>query len=92
MNKIVGGSFLVQEADLNRIVTPEDFTEEQRMIAQLADDFVTNELEPLEEEMEHQLNVELTKEKLRTRVNWACSAQKYRSGMKASMWIKSARC
>ncbi|WP_372813011.1 acyl-CoA dehydrogenase family protein [Paenibacillus sp.] len=66
MNKIVGGSFLVQEADLNRIVTPEDFTEEQRMIAQLADDFVTNELEPLEEEMEHQLNVELTKEKLRT--------------------------
>lgn len=65
MNNIAGGSFLLQEADLNRIVTPEDFTEEQRMIAQLAEDFVTNELEPLEEEMEQKLNVGLTKEKLR---------------------------
>ncbi len=65
MGKMVGGSFLFEETDASGIMTPEDFNEEQRMIAQLAEDFVTNELDPLQEEMEQKLDIELSKKMLR---------------------------
>ncbi|WP_426447976.1 acyl-CoA dehydrogenase family protein [Paenibacillus sp. S-38] len=62
--KVVGGSFIIEEMDPSRVVTPEDFTEEHRMIAQTTEDFVAGEIEPHDEAIE-KLNYELTVEKLR---------------------------
>ncbi len=39
-----GGSFLIEETDPQSVFTPEDLTDEQRMFAQTAEDFVTNEV------------------------------------------------
>ncbi|MCZ8518610.1 MULTISPECIES: acyl-CoA dehydrogenase family protein [Paenibacillus] len=63
-SKVVGGSFIIEEMDHTRVVTPEDFTEEHRMIAQTTEDFVAGEIEPHDEAIE-KLNYELTVEKLR---------------------------
>ncbi len=41
-----GGSFLIEDTDPQDIFTPEDFSEEQRMFAKTADDFVKNEVIP----------------------------------------------
>lgn len=41
-----GGSFLTEERSLEEVFTPEDFSDEQRMIAQTADDFMQKELVP----------------------------------------------
>ncbi|WP_276356749.1 acyl-CoA dehydrogenase family protein [Cohnella caldifontis] len=62
--KILGGSFILEDIDSSRIVTPEDFTEEHRMIAQTTEDFVEAEIVPHDEVIE-KLNYELTVEKLR---------------------------
>lgn len=64
MEKIVGGSFILDELDATRVVTPEEFTEEQLMIARTTEDFVAGEIEPHDEEIE-QLNYELTVSLLR---------------------------
>ena len=37
---IKGGSFLIEDISYDQIFTPEDFTEEQLMIAKTAEDFV----------------------------------------------------
>lgn len=62
--KVRGGSFIIDDIDAARIVTPEDFTEEQRMIAQTTEDFVAAEIAPHDAEIE-KLNYELTVSKLR---------------------------
>jgi alkylation response protein AidB-like acyl-CoA dehydrogenase len=62
--KIKGGSFIVEDVDFERIMTPEDFTEEQRMIAQTTEDFVRAEILPVDEAIE-KLDYELTVQKLR---------------------------
>ncbi|WP_284640023.1 acyl-CoA dehydrogenase family protein [Paenibacillus silviterrae] len=59
MEKTIGGSFIIDDIDHNRIVTPEDFTEEHRMIAQTTEDFVAGDVAPHDEELE-KLNYELT--------------------------------
>ncbi|MBM4760765.1 acyl-CoA dehydrogenase family protein [Bacillus sp. B15-48] len=41
-----GGSFLLEEIKPNQIVTPEDFTDEQIMIAKTTEEFVENEVRP----------------------------------------------
>ncbi len=41
-----GGHFLISPSDFQTVFTPEDFTEEQRMIATLTEDFVENEVVP----------------------------------------------
>ncbi len=64
MNKVAGGSFIIHDIDFQRVVTPEDFTEEHRMIAQTTEDFVAGELAPQEEQLE-KLNYDLTIEMLR---------------------------
>ncbi len=46
-NIIKGGSFLIEDVDVNRVFTPEDFTDEQKMIAKTTEDFVTNEVLPV---------------------------------------------
>jgi alkylation response protein AidB-like acyl-CoA dehydrogenase len=41
-----GGSFLVEDRTPDEVFTPEDFSDEQRMIAETAADFVNNEVVP----------------------------------------------
>lgn len=41
-----GGSFLIQPSQPENTFTPEDFKEEQRMIAQMCDDFLDKEVTP----------------------------------------------
>ena len=50
---IRGGSFLVQDLSPEEVFTPEDFTEEHRMIAETAQLFMENEVFPRIEEIEN---------------------------------------
>ncbi|AMA73310.1 acyl-CoA dehydrogenase [Aneurinibacillus sp. XH2] len=59
-----GGQFILEEADFQTIFTPEDFNEEQRMIARMTRDFIEGEVVPKAEEIE-KLNYELTVKLLR---------------------------
>ena len=49
---IIGGSFLIEERTPEEVFTPEDFTEEQRMIAETTRQFVDNEVRPRIPELE----------------------------------------
>src|SRR5215510_7026538 len=51
--KIVGGSFLIEDRRPDEIFTPEDFTEEHRQIAQTTEEFARNEIIPNIEKIEH---------------------------------------
>lgn len=62
--KIVGGGFVIEDMELERILTPEDFTEEHRMIGETVRDFIEGEVVPRDEEIE-KLDYELTVELLR---------------------------
>lgn len=53
VNLIKGGSFLIEDVDLNRLFTPEDYTDEQKMIAKTAEDFVAGEVLPVVEKLEN---------------------------------------
>jgi alkylation response protein AidB-like acyl-CoA dehydrogenase len=49
---IKGGAFLIEERTPEEIFTPEDFTEEQRMIADTTREFIDNEVRPRIPELE----------------------------------------
>ena len=49
---VKGGAFLIEERTPDEIFTPEDFTEEHRMIAQTTRQFVDNEVSPRIDELE----------------------------------------
>jgi alkylation response protein AidB-like acyl-CoA dehydrogenase len=51
--KIAGGSFLLEERDLNDVFTPEDFTEEHKQIAATTEEFANNEIVPNADKIEH---------------------------------------
>jgi alkylation response protein AidB-like acyl-CoA dehydrogenase len=51
--RIAGGSFLLESRRPDEVFTPEDFTEQQRMIGQTAEEFTVNEILPNVEKMEH---------------------------------------
>lgn len=59
-----GGSFLIEESKPDEIFTPEDFTEQHRMIADTTRDFVDNEVMPVSDKIE-QLDYDLTIKLLR---------------------------
>jgi alkylation response protein AidB-like acyl-CoA dehydrogenase len=59
-----GGEFLIIDALPEEVFTPEDFTEEQRLIGKSAEEFRLGELEPRREELE-ELNPQLVKSLLR---------------------------
>ncbi|MBT9160096.1 MAG: acyl-CoA dehydrogenase family protein [Dehalococcoidia bacterium] len=59
-----GGTFLVEEIAPQEIFTPDDFTEEHRMIIKTTEDFVKNEVQPHIEELEHK-DFELTRKLMR---------------------------
>ncbi len=49
-----GGEYLIAEADCSEIFTPEDFSDEQRAIAETTEQFVENEIIPHHDEIEAQ--------------------------------------
>ncbi len=51
--KLTGGSFLLEEHNLDDVFTPEDFTDDHQMVVKLAEEFATNEVVPEAERMEH---------------------------------------
>lgn len=51
--KITGGSFLIEDIEIERVFTPEDFTDEQKMIAKTTEEFVETEVLPLIERLEN---------------------------------------
>ncbi len=54
LNQIIkGGSFLVDDISCEAIFTPEDFTDEHKMIGKTAEDFVVNEVVPQVEYLEN---------------------------------------
>jgi alkylation response protein AidB-like acyl-CoA dehydrogenase len=50
---VKGGAFLIEERTPDEIFTPEDFTEEHRMIAETTRQFIDNEVTPRVDELEH---------------------------------------
>lgn len=63
---IKGGSFLVDELSGEDIITPEDFTDEHKMIAQTTEDFVVGDVVPLIDKLENhefENSVDLLKKK-----------------------------
>src|ERR1700726_2256496 len=51
--RIAGGSFLLEERSTEETFTPEDFSEQHRLIAQTAEEFAANEIVPQIDRMEH---------------------------------------
>ena len=49
---IQGGSFLIESVSPDDVFTPEDFTEEHRMIGETAEQFIENEVVPRIDELE----------------------------------------
>jgi alkylation response protein AidB-like acyl-CoA dehydrogenase len=49
---VKGGAFLIEEREPETIFTPEDFTEEHRMIAETTRQFIDNEVRPRIDELE----------------------------------------
>lgn len=60
-NKVIGGSYIIDDINFEAIVTPEDFTDEHRMIAETTEQFIAGEVLPHDEEIE-KLNYDLTVE------------------------------
>src|ERR1700678_3151787 len=52
-NKISGGSFLLESRRPEEVFTPEDFTEQHRLIGQTAEEFAVKEILPNAEKIEH---------------------------------------
>lgn len=51
---VKGGAFLIESISPREVFTPEDFTEEQRLIAKAATEFVVGEVQPLIDDIEAQ--------------------------------------
>lgn len=50
---IKGGAFLVEDMEAERVFTPEDFSDEQKMIAKTTEDYVKNEVTPIVDKLEN---------------------------------------
>ncbi|MGA2101738.1 MAG: acyl-CoA dehydrogenase family protein [Candidatus Sulfotelmatobacter sp.] len=51
--RIAGGSFLLESRTCEEVFTPEDFSEQHRLIGQTAEEFAVNEIVPNIEKIEH---------------------------------------
>ncbi len=51
--RVQGGSFLLESRQPEEIFTPEDFSEQHRLIGQTAEEFAVNEIVPNIEKIEH---------------------------------------
>lgn len=50
---IKGGSFLIEDVPYDRVFTPEDFTDEHKMIAKTTEEYINNEVMPQIEHIEN---------------------------------------
>ncbi|MFS0863637.1 acyl-CoA dehydrogenase family protein [Fredinandcohnia sp. 179-A 10B2 NHS] len=50
---VLGGGFLIEDIEADRIFTPEDYTDEHKMIAKTTEDFIENEVLPQIEHIEN---------------------------------------
>lgn len=50
--RVCGGEFLVSEIDCQSVFTPEDFTDEHKQIAHTTEQFVLNEIQPVNDRIE----------------------------------------
>jgi alkylation response protein AidB-like acyl-CoA dehydrogenase len=50
---IKGGSFLIEDVSFEQVFTPEDYSDEQKMIAKTTEDYVLNEVVPVIENLEN---------------------------------------
>ncbi|MET3576376.1 acyl-CoA dehydrogenase family protein [Bhargavaea ullalensis] len=50
---VKGGAFLIEDLDPQSVFTPEDFTDEHKMIAKTTEDYVKNEVVPVIENLEN---------------------------------------
>ncbi|PFG04844.1 acyl-CoA dehydrogenase family protein [Bacillus sp. es.034] len=50
---IKGGSFLIEEVSFEQVFTPEDYSDEQKMIAKTTEDYVLNEVVPVIDNLEN---------------------------------------
>lgn len=76
---IKGGGFLIEDVELNRVFTPEDFTDEHKMIAKTTEEYVANEVLPVVENLEHhefEHSVRLLKKCRRIRFAWSRCARR----------------
>lgn len=74
MTKIIkGGEFLVSETNIEDVFIPEEFTEEDRIIAKSAQDFMEKEVLPYEKEIESK-NLELLKRILKKSAEYGFTA------------------
>jgi len=62
--KVKGASFLLEDISPEQVFTPEDMTEEQKMIGQSVLEFVEKEIEPVREKLES-LDYELSRQLMR---------------------------
>src|SRR4030066_1846824 len=51
---VKGGAFLIESISPQEVFTPEEFTEEQRLIAKAATEFVVGEVQPQVDDIEAQ--------------------------------------
>ncbi|MHA7130484.1 acyl-CoA dehydrogenase family protein [Algoriphagus namhaensis] len=58
-NSLNGGEFLIKESKAQDVFIPEEFTEEQRMMAQACQDFIDTEITPNIEEIDSMKNPDL---------------------------------
>ena len=56
---IKGGEFLVRETNAQDVFIPEEFSEEQKMMAQACQDFIDTEIHPNVEEIDSMKNPEI---------------------------------
>lgn len=59
VTSIKGGEFLIRETEAGQIFIPEEFTEEQQMIADTCRDFLKTEIHPILDEIDHAKSPEL---------------------------------
>ncbi|MCR8847670.1 acyl-CoA dehydrogenase family protein [Rossellomorea sp. SC111] len=50
---IKGGSFLIEDVSFEQVFTPEDYSDEQKMIAKTTEDYVLNEVVPVIDNLEN---------------------------------------
>jgi alkylation response protein AidB-like acyl-CoA dehydrogenase len=62
--RLTGGSFLLEERDLDEVFTPEDFSDEHQQIAQTTEEFALKEIVPMADRLEKK-DFALTRELLK---------------------------
>lgn len=80
LNKVAGGSFIVDQIDYRHVFTPEDFTDEHRMIASTVAEFIEREITVLGEagnKLDYEMILKLLKKAGDVGLLGACLPEEY---------------